>query len=113
MKPETLNDAYHGLLGLDKLPRRTKIINVVVCFLLVVFISIIGFFHINGALLPNETPLSYYGVALVSPCCIAVAWLRLTGVQWRIALLLFILTPVAFLGILFLYGLMVALFMAT
>jgi len=113
VKLETLNDTYHGLLGLDKLPRRTKILNVVVCFIIVVCVSVIGFFHLNGALLPNETPLSYYGIALISPCCIGIGWLRLTGLKWRVALLLFIFTPVAFLGILFLYGLMVARYMAT
>ena len=34
-------------------------------------------------------------IALISPTCIAVAWLRWTGVQWAIALLLFPHVPVA------------------
>ena len=64
--------------------------------------SIVAFFgynHVQRTLLPVfQIPGYYYWsvytLAILSPLCIAIAWLRLTGIQWRWALGLFLLVPV-------------------
>ena len=111
MKPESINDTYHGLLGLDGLPRGIRTFNVIICLIIVTYASITGFFHLNGLLLPNSTPSFYYWVALLSPSCIAVGWLRLTGLKWRSALLFFVFAWLAFWGVMFLYGLLGLMYM--
>jgi hypothetical protein len=113
VKSENSSDTYHGLLGLDTSPRKDKFRNAVICLIIVTCVALIGFNHINGALLPNETPLLYFLIALISPSCIAVGWLRLMGLKWRVALLLFVVPPVAFWTLSFLYFLLVAGYMAT
>lgn len=113
MKPEYSSNTYHGLLGLDASPSKDKFRNAVICLIIVTCVSGIGFNNINGALLPNETPLLYFLIALISPCCIAAGLLRLMGLKWNVVLLLFIVPPVAFLGILFLYFLLTARYLAT
>jgi hypothetical protein len=111
VKPESINDTYHGLLGLDRLPREIKTFNVIICLIVVTYASITGFFHLNRLLLPNVTPSLYYWLALLSPSCIAVGWLRLTGLKWRVALLFFVFAWLAFWGVMFVYGLIGIMYM--
>jgi len=62
--------------------------------LLASVVGYLGYIRIN-AILDPPIPLPGYLfwalkiIALLSPGCIAVAWLRWTGVQWATALLLF------------------------
>lgn len=104
MKSESLSETYHGLLGLDRLPKGIKTLNFIVCLIVVTFVSVTGFFHLNRLLLPTVTPSFYYWVALLSPTCIGAGWLRLTGLNWRITLLFFVFAWLAFWGIMFLYS---------
>ena len=67
--------------------------------LLASLLAFLGYFRIQEILGP-PIPLPAYLfwalklLALLSPACIAVAWLRWTGVNWATALLLFPIVPV-------------------
>jgi hypothetical protein len=111
VKPESINNTYHGLLGLDRLPRGIKTFNVIICLIIVTYASITGIFHLNGLLLPTSTPSIYYWIAILSPSCIATGWLRITGLKWRMALLFFIFAWLAFWGAMFVYGLVGLMYM--
>ncbi len=115
MKQENMNDTndtYEGLLGLDKLPKELKALNMVICFILATSLALVNYSRIVNTLdqMPLRSLLNW--LAWISPTCIAAAWLRLTGVQWRRALLLFIFVPVATLGILFVIFILAILFMS-
>jgi hypothetical protein len=62
--------------------------------LLASVVAFLSYIHI-GEILDPPIPLPVYLfwalkiIALISPSCIAVAWLRWNGVQWATALLLF------------------------
>jgi hypothetical protein len=63
------------------------------------YVAFLGFSRIQQILAPPfPIPLYFYWfaqtLAIISPTCIAVAWLRLTGWHWRPALLLFPYVPV-------------------
>lgn len=64
------------------------------CMLLASVVAFLGYIRIAGILDPPiPLPGYLFGalkiIALVSPGCIAVAWLRWSGMQWATALLLF------------------------
>ncbi|HEX5840583.1 MAG TPA: hypothetical protein VFY26_22275 [Anaerolineales bacterium] len=67
--------------------------------LLASLLAYLGYVRIDGILGP-PIPLPAYVfwalklLALISPTCIAVAWLRWTGVQWATALKLLPIVPV-------------------
>lgn len=113
MKPESSDGSYYGLLGFDELPKKIKTLNLIVCLIIVTYASVTGFFHINGLLLPNRTPSIYYWIAWISPSCIAAGWLRLTGLKWHIVILFFVFAWLAYWVVLFVFGLLGAMFIAT
>jgi hypothetical protein len=110
---ENSSDTYQGLLGLDATPSKDKFRNSVICLIIVTWVSAVGFHNINGALLPNETPWLYVLLAFISPGSIALGVLRLMGLKWWVVFVLFIVPPVAFWILSFLYFLFAAGFMAT
>jgi hypothetical protein len=69
------------------------------CCIMASFVAFFGYDHVERTLLPVfQIPGYYYWSAyifsILSPACLAVAWVRLTGVQWRRALTLFLIVPV-------------------
>ena len=67
--------------------------------LLASVIAYLGYIRIADILdppipLPGYLFLALKLLALISPACIAIAWLRWTGVQWATALLLLPIVPV-------------------
>jgi|SRR5215216_2508412 len=109
MKSENNPVTYQGLLGLDKTPKEIKIINWVICFMMATIMAFWGYSRIFQALFSlYSSPIHIYleGLAVISPTCIAVAWLRITGLRWRHTLLLFLFVPMAFKAILFVFDLL-------
>ena len=78
---------------------RSQALNWEASMLLASWVAYLGYIRIDAILAP-PIPLPGYLfwalkiIALISPACIAVAWLRWTGVQWETAQLLFPLIPV-------------------
>jgi hypothetical protein len=75
-----------------------KTLNWFACCVIAPFAAFLGYDHVERALLSLfQVPAYYYWSAyifsILSPACLAVAWLRLTGFPWRRALALFILVP--------------------
>jgi len=91
MKPENTSDSYQGLLGFDRSSKEQKTFHMVFCFVIATFVAVLNYFHAVSTIV--QIPLQW--VTWISPTCIAVAWLRLAGVKWRHALLLFVLVPIA------------------
>jgi hypothetical protein len=93
-KPEREPTARQGAI-LESL----KTLNWGACWIIASFVAFLGYDHLQQALLPlfqvpNYYSWSAYILAIMSPACVGVAWLRLTGVQWRQALGLFLFVPV-------------------
>jgi hypothetical protein len=90
---------YHGPLGLDKLPTLIKNLNWTLCFVLATPIVVyFGFGTLLQPLLEAQPKTSAFEyIAFLSPIYLAIAWLRLTGVSWRYALLLLIIIPLVWL----------------
>lgn len=111
MREESIKDTYQGPFGLDKLPKELKTLNIVMCFIVATVIAFSNYSRNVNTL--DQMPLRSFlnWLAWISPTCIAVAWLRLTGVSWRRALLLFIFVPVVLIGILIILALLALLFM--
>jgi len=109
---QDIEDAYYGVLGLDNLPKELKALNWFFSFVIATGIALVGYFRIEWALPSSPIRTFLDWLSVISPICIAVAWLRLTGVSWQRALLLFIFVPVAFIFNLFLLGLLAGLLMA-
>ena len=88
-----MNTAYHGVLGLDALPKTMKRLNWIVCFIVTVLVTI-GSYVLHVSSIPPE--LFEYGtfIAWVSPALIAAAWLRITGISWRSILVFLVFAPV-------------------
>jgi hypothetical protein len=107
-----MNEIYHGVLGLDSLPKAIKVLNWGICFVIATFMALFGYFRVEVTLPSSPIHTFLNWLSVISPICIAVAWLRLTGVRWQHSLLLFIFVPVVFQCILFLLGLLAMLFMA-
>ena len=83
-----------------------KTLNWVVCFMIATYVARLDYFHVREILAPPLPIPAYFNwlamiLALISPTCIAVAWLRLTGVKWQQARLLFIFVPVIVWGMWF------------
>ena len=75
-----------------------KTLNGFACCVIGPFVAFYGYDHVERALLglfqvPGYYYWSAYIFSILSPACLAVAWLRLTGFQWRRALMLFLLVP--------------------
>ena len=76
-----------------------KTLNWGACCIIAAFVAFLGYDRLQRFLLPLfQIPGYYYWsaniLAIISPICIAVAWLRLTGVTWPQALRLFLFVPV-------------------
>ena len=106
-----MEETYHGVLGLDNLPKEIKALNWNTCFVVATCIALLGYFRVEQALPSSPIRTFLTWLSVISPICISVAWLRLTGVRWQRALLLFIFIPVVFLCILFLLSLLAILLM--
>jgi len=68
-------------------------------FILASSVAYLGYFRVQNILAPPlPIPAYIYWalqiLAILSPSCIAVAWLRWTGVKWWQSLLLFLFVPV-------------------
>ena len=75
-----------------------KTLNWGACCIIASIVAFLGYDHVQRTLLPLfQIPVYYYWsayiLAILSPVCIAVAWLRLTGIRWRWALRLFLIVP--------------------
>jgi hypothetical protein len=84
-----------------RVPSAIQQLNRVVCFMLASFVAFLGYYRLHEMLAPPfPVPIYFYWfvqvLAIMSPTCIAVAWLRLTGLKWPPALLLFVYVPVGF-----------------
>jgi hypothetical protein len=113
VKTEIMKETYQGLLGLDRLPTVVKTLNWTICVIIAACFAVFDYFNAQVAFPPNSPMRASFGwlaLALISPICIAIAWLRLTGVKWRHAFLLFIFVPVVYKGILFILELLLSLF---
>jgi hypothetical protein len=69
------------------------------CCIIASIVAFFGYDHVQRTLLPIfQIPDYYYWsatlLAILSPACLAVAWVRITGLQWRRALVLYLLVPV-------------------
>jgi hypothetical protein len=95
MKLEDENNPYQGLLGLDKLSPNVKTLIWIICFVFSLGPAASGFLRIRESM-GSLFYLSW--LAIMSPICISAAVLRLAGVKWRYALLLFFLVPVSVMG---------------
>jgi hypothetical protein len=68
-------------------------------------VAFLGYFRLQEILAP-QLPIPAYIywalkiLAIISPTCIAVAWLRWNGVKWWHSLLLFPLVPIGMISIL-------------
>ena len=76
-----------------------KRFNWAACCAIASFVAYSGYDRLQHFMLPLfQIPGYYYWsayiFAILSPACIAVAWLRLTGAPWRQALLAFLFVPV-------------------
>jgi hypothetical protein len=110
LKPETTKDTYQGLLGLDGLSKELKTLNWIISIVVATYLAFTSYFRVEQSM--RNFPLLDW-LAVASPICIAVAWLRLTGVKWRYALLLFVFVPIIFMCILFILSMLIGFFMAT
>ena len=75
-----------------------KTLNWWTCCIVATLVAYLGYDHLEHTLLSVFEVSGYYYwsafiLAILSPACLAVAWLRLTGIQWRLALLLFLFVP--------------------
>ena len=108
---DTLSDTLTSArLSLQTYPQAIKTLNWVIC--LVVATSLAWLIYSRELFAVQRTAFYpfFIGLAMISPTCLAVVWLRLTGTKWRQALLLFIWVPVAFGGTLLIWQLANALF---
>lgn len=69
------------------------------CCIIAAIVAFLGIDRLQENLLPLFRIVRYYYwfapiLAILSPACIALAWLRLTGVPWRKAIRLFLVVPV-------------------
>jgi hypothetical protein len=96
VEPENSKGTYRGLLGLDNLPIAVKVFNWVISFMFATCVSLIGSYRVWQAM-----PSIFIWIAAGSPIFAAVGWLRLTGVKWRHALLLFVFVPAVYLSVIF------------
>ena len=73
---------YYGLLGLDRLPRNVKIMNLSVSVTISIGFAYISWFsHIYEGL-PSYIALPFLPLLFAWPLCALLLWLRLTGVRW-------------------------------
>jgi hypothetical protein len=77
-------------------PNGLKTLNWVICSILATYFAWLNYSHVGHII--NSSSLYPYFVllAVLSPTCIAVAWLRLTGSSWSQSLKLFIWVTVGF-----------------
>jgi len=93
---ETLT--YNGPLGLDKLPWWAKTITWLLCMIVLLRIQVDPLYEIaSTSWFPfslSRHLLEQYSVILGS-MCLALTWLRLTGIKWRYALFFPIINLIA------------------
>jgi len=106
VKSESTNDTYQGLLGLDRLPKNTKILIWVVCLILATKSAISGYSHVYETIASVSISKYFIWLSMASPICIAVAVLRLTGVKWRYGFLLFLFVPMMVYGRMLAFGIL-------
>lgn len=100
----TINDrqkkAVESLQGgvSDSFPEKIKALNWVVCLIVATYVALSNYEHVSHLVSDTSLDLYFALLAIISPTCLAVAWLRLTGTPWRRALSLFIWVSVAFGG---------------
>lgn len=87
------------IVKIESLPKGIQSPGWVICVILASTVASLYYFRELYNL--NRTPLHIFFVwlAILIPTCIAVGWLRLTGIKWRQALLLFIWVPAVFWGV--------------
>lgn len=87
------------IVKLESLHKGVQSPSWVVCVILASTVALLYYFRELYNL--NRTPLHIFFVwlAIIIPTCIAVGWLRLIGIKWRQALLLFIWVPAVFCGV--------------
>ena len=110
MESKNTKDKYQGLFGLDRLPIEIKVLNWVICIIVATSLAFKSYFNVEHSM--RNFPLLDW-LAIASPICIAVGWLRLTGIGWRYALLLFFIVPIVFMCISFIFSMFIVFFMAT
>lgn len=87
------------LKELYRLPSAGQQVNRLACFMLASYVAFLGCSRMQQLLAPPFPVHIYFywfaqTLAILSPACIAVGWLRLTGMKWQAALLLFLYVPV-------------------
>jgi hypothetical protein len=81
---------------LDQLPKLIQTLNWIVCFLAVTYFAWLNYSRLGSDLEKTSLYPYFVWLAILSPTCIAIAWLRLTGVRWLQCLLLFVPVTAAF-----------------
>lgn len=100
----SLQDGPKNALGaiLEKLPNGIKTLNWIVCFLIASSVAGWEYYRVSSVVQHPSLLIYFILLAIISPTCLAIAWLRITGTEWRKALSLFVWVSVAFAGIWFL-----------
>jgi len=83
----------------DRLPKDIKTLNWIVCFIIATYIAWFDYSHVSSVVGNTSLLIYFILLAIISPTCFAVVWLRLAGMEWRQALFLFIWVSMAFGGI--------------
>ena len=82
----------------SEIVKAIKTLNWGTCCIVASIVAFVGYDHVQHSLLPLFPIPAYYSLsayilAIISPACVAVAWLRLTGLKWRRALTVFLFVP--------------------
>ena len=104
-----MKNTYQGILGLDRIPEVFKSLNLALSFFVVIWIAFKNSSQIANTVhhtMPLRTFLDW--LAWISPTCIAIAWLRITGIKWKQTILFFIALPIFYNMIKFILYLLVA-----
>lgn len=83
---------YQGLLSLDRTSQPIKRINWSICFILALGSIFSSNFDIGSGLWDRIPEVRF--IAMMSPICFILGWLRITGIRWRDIILFLVLLPI-------------------
>lgn len=90
------HDAPGWRMTLERSPITLKNLNWAVCFLAATYVASTEFWRVGFVVGDTSLKIYFALLAIISPTCFAVVWLRLTGTEWKHALRLFIWVAAAF-----------------
>ena len=80
----------------DRSRKESKTLNWIVCFIIATYVAGLDYSRVSYVVSNISLQIYFILLAIISPTCLAIVWLRLTGMEWRGALRLFIWVPVTF-----------------